>query len=52
MTVHEMIEELKKIKNQQAEVKLIVGNNLSPVISIWTNAKPVIIEGEEKCTKK
>ena len=50
MTVHELIETLKKVKNQQAEVKLIVGNDLSPVVDVWTNAKPVIIEGEKKCT--
>ena len=48
MKVHELIEQLLKLPNQEAEVKLIVGNECSKIISIWNNSKPVIIEGEKK----
>ena len=48
MTVHELIEQLSELPNQEAEVKLIVGNEVSKILGVWSNAKPVIIEGEKK----
>ncbi len=51
MTVKELLEELASILNQETEVKLIVGNELGKVIGVWTNSKPVIIEGEKRVHK-
>lgn len=46
MTVHELIEILTGLPNQEAEVKLIVGNNCCKILGVWENSRPVIIEGE------
>ena len=48
MTVHELIEQLSELPNQEAEVKLIVGNEVSKILGVWFNARLVIIEGEKK----
>lgn len=45
MTVHELIEQLSELPNQEAEVKLLIGNDLYSILGMWTNSRPVIIEG-------
>ena len=55
MTVHELIEQLSELPNQEAEVKLLIGNDLYSILGMWTNSRPVIIEGgrkndEPRCT--
>ena len=47
MTVHELIEELIKLPNQEAEVKLIAGQTLCSIKTVWDNCRPVIIVGED-----
>lgn len=51
VSVHEGMEKLKKVRNQNAPLKIIVGNQLLEVKDIWDNAVPVIIEAEEKDDK-
>lgn len=46
MKVHELIKELLSLPNQEAEVKLIVGNTICQIKTVWNNSRPVIIEGE------
>lgn len=45
MKVHELIRELLSLPNQEAEVKLIAGDTLCGIRSVWNNSRPVIIEG-------
>ena len=47
MKVHELIRELLSLPNQEAEVKLIAGNTLCGIKSVWNNSRPVIIEGND-----
>ena len=48
MQVNEQIKKLLTVKNQEAEVKIIVGNEIYAVKDIQTNSQPVIIEEEKK----
>ena len=48
MKVHELIKLLTSVPNQEAEVKIITDNDLCPVVDVWTNAQPVIIDGGKK----
>ena len=47
MKVYEIIRELMKLPNQQAEVKIIAGDQFCGIKQIWNNSIPVIIEGED-----
>ena len=48
MKVHELIKELTSLPNQEAEIKILVGNNMYSVIELWKNSRPVVIEGGVK----
>ena len=46
MTVEELRKALEKKTNQQAEVRIIIGNTIVKAKGVWENATPFVIEGE------
>ena len=48
MKVHELIKLLTSVPNQEAEVKLIANDKLCKIEDVWTNSRPVIIDGDGK----
>ena len=45
MKVNELVKILLAFPNQEAEVALLVDSKNVPVLGIWNNTNPLIIEG-------
>ena len=52
MTGHELLEVLSRLPNQEARIRLLIGNELFDIEEVWENSKPVVIVGIKQEVKK